>query len=105
MNLQRCLPAVAFAALAWGVPAHAGILFNITYDPTVSGRTDFAQIQTAVNYVSNEYASLYSDNVTLNFTIKANNSGLGASLFSNNYVSTNYAAVNLTFALRWFSRG
>jgi hypothetical protein len=81
------------ATLIFGVPAHAGLVFNITYTAAVQGNANFANIQNAVNYVANEYSTLFSDNVTLNFTVDQNSSGLGQSLFSNNYTSTTYAAV------------
>lgn len=81
-------------ALTIGGPAFANPIFNITYTSAVSGRSDFGQVQAAVNFVSNEFSALYSDNVTINFTVDAKAfCGLGCSLFSNNYVSTNYAGV------------
>jgi hypothetical protein len=85
----------ASAAVMFSVPAHANLLFNITYDSTVKGLTRFTDgsIQAAVNYAANEFSTRYSDNITLNFTVAANNSGLGQSLISNNFFVTNYAGV------------
>src|SRR6266852_4705434 len=91
MKSYRSLGIAACAAIAIAIPAHAGLTFNITYDAAVQANANFAQIQSAVNYVKGEYSALYSDNVTLNFTINQNTSGLGGSLFSNNYFRGTYA--------------
>ena len=80
-------------AVATGVSAQANILFNITYDAGVTNDGRFASIQSAVNYVANEFSSLYTDNITLNFTIKEAPGGLGSSLFSNNYWRGSYTAL------------
>jgi hypothetical protein len=92
--LRSAQMATLAITLAIGGPAFANPIFDITYTSAVSSRADFAQIQAAINFVSNEFSSAYSDNVTLNFTVNASaGCGLGCSLFSNNYVSTNYAGV------------
>jgi hypothetical protein len=93
MKSSHSLGIAACAALAIGIPAHATLMFNITYTAAVQGNANFAQIQSAVNFVEGEYSALYNDNVTLNFTIDQNSSGLGQSLFSNNYFRGSYAQV------------
>lgn len=69
----------------------AGLTFNITYSSAVQSDGNYAQIQSAVNFVSNEFSSLYSDPITLNFTIDEGSVGLGQSLFSENYYRGSYA--------------
>ena len=81
------------AAMAAAATAQAGLSFNITYTAAVQANPNFASIQTAVNYVANEYSTAYTDNITLNFTVDQNSSGLGQSLFSNAYWRGSYAAL------------
>ena len=95
MKLRSFLPLVVFAILSV-LPAHASLTFQITYDPTVQGRSDFAQIQSAVNFVKNEFSARYIDPISLNFTIVAGNVGLGQSetpLIGSSYGSIRNALV------------
>jgi hypothetical protein len=92
VNLSKCLFLCASALTAVSAQA-AGITFNITYTNAVQTDSHFAQIQSAVNYVENEYSTLYSDPITLNFTIDEGAIGLGESLFSNNYFRGSYAQI------------
>jgi hypothetical protein len=94
MKSYRSLGIAACAAIAIAIPAHAGLTFNITYTAAVQADANFANIQSAVNYVSNEYSNLYSDNVALNFTVDEGAVGLGQSLFSNNYFRGSYAQLS-----------
>lgn len=71
-----------FVALLAAVPAHATMNFNINYTLAVQGNANFANIQTAVNFVANEYTSLFNDPITINITIDQGNSGLGGSTTS-----------------------
>jgi hypothetical protein len=80
-------------AFATGVSAQAGLIFDITYTSAVQNDANFASIQSAVNYVTNEFSSLYSDNITINFTINEGAVGLGSSLFSNNYWRGSYTTL------------
>ena len=73
--------------------ARAGLTFNITYTAAVQANANFASIQADVNYVANEFSAAYSDNITLNFTVDQNSSGLGQSLFSNAYWRGSYTAL------------
>ena len=80
--------------LGSGIPVWgAGITFNITYTAAVQGNANFASIQSAVNYVANEYSSLYSDAITLNYTVDEAPGGLGSSLFSNAYFRGSYTTL------------
>jgi hypothetical protein len=85
------------AALVLFAPSAGALTFNITYTATVQADANYANIQSAVNYVIGEYTSHYNDPVTCNFTIDEGPVGLGASLFSNNYWRGSYA--NLRAAL------
>jgi hypothetical protein len=69
------------------------MVFNISYTNAVQADANFANIQSAVNYVTAEYSALYSDNITLNYTIDEAPGGLGSSLFSNNYWRGSYATL------------
>lgn len=74
------------------------LAFNITYTQAVQNDANFASIQSAVNYVTSEYSAMYSDPITLNFTIDEGAVGLGQSLFSNNYWRGSYAQLTAALA-------
>lgn len=97
MNRSKYLFSCVAALIAVSAQA-AGISFDITYTPGVQADPNFAGIQSAVNYVENEYSSLYSDPITLNFTINEGAVGLGESSFSNNYFRGSYAQIAAALA-------
>lgn len=90
--------AASAALLATATTASAGLAFNITYTAAVQANSNFAQIQTDVNFVANEFSSTYSDNVTVNFTIDQAPGGLGSSLFSSAYFRGSYGQVRAALA-------
>jgi T5SS/PEP-CTERM-associated repeat protein/autotransporter-associated beta strand protein len=80
---------------AWGLsasPARA-LTFAITYDANTMGLASYGQIQTAVNYVTAEFQSYYSDPITINITVASvpGTSTFGASNF--NLVQSTYSDV------------
>lgn len=77
----RGLFLVVGATFALTPLAHGGLIINPFYDSSVTSRPDYAQIQTAFNYAASQYSALYSDNITINITVKADATvGLGLSL-------------------------
>ncbi|HEV2972551.1 MAG TPA: NF038122 family metalloprotease [Pirellulales bacterium] len=88
---------LALAFFAWlssgSSAAAAGLTIVPTYDSSVTGLSNFAQIQNAVNYVTQEFQSYYSDQITVNITIKAvdGTSVFGKSSFS--LVGTTYSDI------------
>jgi hypothetical protein len=68
--------ALLFSALLAGViPAHAGIIFNNTFDASLSANlTPFQALQweNDIALVESMYSSDFSDPITINLTIKAN---------------------------------
>jgi hypothetical protein len=94
----RPLLALFGMGLVMGLPLHANLAFNITYTAAVQADAHFANIQSAVNYVSGEYSALYSDPITLNFTIDEGAVGLGESLFSNAYWRGSYTTLRAALA-------
>jgi len=77
----RGLFLVVGATFALTPLAHAGLIISPFYDSSVTSRADYAQIQTAFNYAASQYSDLYSDNITINITVKADAAvGLGQSL-------------------------
>jgi len=69
------------ALLAGSFPTHANPVFMITYSTAVQNNPQFLTgIEPAVNYVTSLYSSLFSNNVTINFTI---NQSLGVPLTEN----------------------
>lgn len=99
------LSLLATAAFAWlfALPAHA-LVFNTTYDVSVTSSTSSAQIQTGFNAATGYIQNLYSNNITINLTVYwgavgpfSGGIGLGAS--DTHFVGTvTYA--QLTNALR-----
>ncbi len=73
-------------------PARA-LTFAITYDANTMGLANFGQVQNAINYVTSEFSSYYSDQITINITVA---SQPGTSIFgesSFNLVGSSYSAV------------
>jgi len=93
MKSVLCSALLGCAALAFLPSAKAGPIFNVTYTLAVENDTHFTSIKSAVDYVSNEFATTYSDNVTLNFTVDEGAVGLGQSLFSNAYWRGSYTSL------------
>ena len=58
------------AVLVGGRPAR-GLVFNTTFDPSVTSLGNAAQIQNAVNYTAAQLQNLYSDPITINITVAA----------------------------------
>ena len=78
MHIRRLLPALAPLAAVSSVSA---LTIVPTYDPTVSSRSDFAQIQSAMNYAITQFDNELSDPITVNIIVAAGNVTLGQSSF------------------------
>lgn len=77
----RGLFLVVGATFALTPLAQAGLIINPFYDSSVTSRADYAEIQTAFNYAASQFSDLYSDNVTINITVRADAAvSLGRSL-------------------------
>jgi hypothetical protein len=83
-----------FALTLAGLPAQAMII-NFTYnDGSINGLGNAAQIKTDLGIAAAVFSSTFADPITINMDVKWNSAiGGGQSLFSNNYVVTNYAGV------------
>ncbi|MGN6370337.1 MAG: NF038122 family metalloprotease [Phycisphaerae bacterium] len=79
--MQNRMIATALLLLA-AVGSASALTIVPTYDVSVSGRADFAQVQSAVNYAITQFQNEMTDNVTLHITIAAGNVQLGQSQFS-----------------------
>ena len=53
-QLILCAAAAGFAAVA---PAFGAITFNISYDSSLNGYPQMAQLQSAVNFVAGEFSA------------------------------------------------
>ena len=70
----------ALLLLMMAIPAF-GVDFNITFDDasfTAAGY-NVTDVHNAVNYVTNEYSSLFTDSIHVDINVQAGNTGLGAS--------------------------
>ena len=92
MNLSKCLFLCSLSLFAVSAQAE-GVTLIITYTNAVQSDANFAGIQNALNYVDNEYSTLYSDPMTFNFSVNEGAVGLGQSQFSNNYFRGSYAQI------------
>ncbi len=79
---MKLAPPAALVLLFAAVSSASALVIVPTFDSTVSTRADFAQVESAVNYVITQYENEFSDPITLNITIKAGNVGLGESQFN-----------------------
>src|ERR1051325_3573704 len=78
--MNKTLAAAAVAAWFAAAPLHAGLIINPTFDATVTGRADAAQVEAAFNYAAGQFEKLFQDNITINITVAASSSvGLGQS--------------------------
>lgn len=57
--------------------AHAGLVINAIYDPTVNAYG--GQVQTAFNVAAQEFSSRFTDDITINIKVQAGSTGLGGS--------------------------
>jgi len=60
--------------LAVGLPAHASLIFNTTWDASVNSTNlaasgEVAQFESAIGYVEGVYSGLFSNNITINLTV------------------------------------
>lgn len=95
-TFKSALVSIAIVLLL-SAPAQA-LTFNFTYTSTVMNLPYFAQVQTAMNYVGQQLANQFSDNITLNISVASNTTGYGAS--SSGLISVgNYSAVKTRLAL------
>jgi hypothetical protein len=91
MNHKKVLLALCVIVLISGSLQASGLTFNITYTAAVQADPNFASIQNAIDYVSNEYSALYSNPITLNYLVDEGSGSLGESVFSNAYWRGSYA--------------
>jgi hypothetical protein len=56
-------------ALGLSASPARGLTFAISYNLDAVGQAEMSQIQTAVNYVTAEFQSYYSDPITINITV------------------------------------
>ena len=72
---------IAIIALSAGAQARAALVIDPTFSRSVTRLSNAAQVESAVNYVIQQYESLFSDSITINITIAAtsNSSVLGES--------------------------
>jgi hypothetical protein len=61
------------------VPASASLIFNVTYDSSVTSLANASSWESAFAYATGQYSSIFTDSVTINLTLKAGSSGLGNS--------------------------
>jgi T5SS/PEP-CTERM-associated repeat protein/autotransporter-associated beta strand protein len=85
------------ALAVWGVchSSARALTFAITYNLDAVGQAEMSQIQTAINYVTQEFQSYYSDPITVNITVT---SVPGTTVFGSS--SFNYAPATTYSGLR-----
>lgn len=76
---RRALKSGAFAAGLLAASSAFGLTINFTYDSSVVnlGTTEYGQVQTALNYVSSQFAGEYTNPISVNVYVQAtSNSGV-----------------------------
>jgi len=68
------------------------LTFDLSYDSSVTSSADASEIESATQFVADEYSSLFSNNVTLDIDVVASTSGLGESE-SSGYTDATYDQV------------
>ncbi|HUO07535.1 MAG TPA: NF038122 family metalloprotease [Phycisphaerae bacterium] len=71
----------ALVVLTAAVSSASALTIVPTFDSSVTSRGDAADVEGAVNYAITQFQNEFSDNITLNITIKAGNVQLGQSNF------------------------
>jgi T5SS/PEP-CTERM-associated repeat protein/autotransporter-associated beta strand protein len=66
---SRSLLAIAFCVGLLHASSARALTIVPTYDPSVTNLSNFVQVQSAVNYVVQEFQSYYTDPITVNITI------------------------------------
>jgi hypothetical protein len=86
---------VLSCAVALAAAPASGMTINFTYnDGSINALANALQVKTDIGIAASAFTSLYSDPITINIDVKWNtNIGGGQSLFSNNYVVTDYTGV------------
>jgi hypothetical protein len=74
MNLLFRVCPIFLIGFACAVEGRASLLFDISYSSAVTSDPNYASIQTAINFVANEFSGLYSDNITINIGIDESSS-------------------------------
>jgi hypothetical protein len=89
---------IAVVVLSAAAQSRAALVINPTYSRSVTRLPYAAQVESAVNYVIQEYESLFSNSITINITIAAtsNSSVLGE---SNTNLLTGYSYAQVRNAL------
>jgi hypothetical protein len=72
------LQILMLALVLFPCPVRA-LVFNITYDPSVTSQPNAAQIEASYGVATQALSSLFTNNITLNITIIWGNTGLGES--------------------------
>jgi PEP-CTERM motif len=63
---------LAIVLLVGVTPSRAALTFNTTFDSTVTSQPNAAQIESAFNFVTNEYSTLFPNtNIAINITLAA----------------------------------
>jgi hypothetical protein len=95
---RSLVPASVVALLGMAIPAHA-LVINPTFDSSLTNLANAAQWESAINYADGQFASLFSDAITINITFKADSStGVNGHNDFNGQSLGNYGAVKTVLA-------
>ena len=95
---RSLVPASVVALLGMAIPAHA-LVINPTFDSSLTNLANAAQWESAINYADGQFASLFTNPITINITFKADSStGVNGHNDFNGQSLGNYAAVKAVLA-------
>ena len=75
---RMCEAFAAITVLA-GIPAHASISFNVSFESSITSDPDASAIEGDINSVISDYESLITNNITVPVEFGEMTSGLGES--------------------------
>ncbi len=95
---RSLVPASVVALLGMAIPAHA-LVINPTFDSSLTNLANAAQWESAINYADGQFASLFTNPITINITFKAGAipGYLGQNRFNGQSIG-NYATVKAVLA-------
>ncbi len=95
---RSLVPASALVQLGMAISARA-LLINPTFDSSLKNLANAAQWESAINYADGQFASLYTDPITINITFEVNSTTdlNGHNQFNGQFVG-NYATMKAALA-------
>ena len=90
----------AIPLLGHAIDASAGLVINATYDGSVQSLSYFSELQSAFTYAAQQFENRYSDPISINIFVNANNEGVGNAFASVSSFPFSYGQVKSALAAK-----